>query len=147
MSLSAARMVRLQQGSRLEFTGDNGLDAGEIAYPGGLACVDTSSGAIVPGQTSTTLVPIGLFAGPETTDNSAGSDPVPITVNLLKDHVFVWMVNDDTNAVVATDLLKDCYVVDDQTVSISSATSTRSVAGKVWGVSASKGVLVELVTS
>ena len=49
------------------------------------------------------------------------------------------------DAVTATDIGRDCYVVDDQTVGIT-PTGARSLAGRIWASDSVKGVLVEKYT-
>jgi len=141
-ALTNGRMVRRLQGNRLQFSGSNGLATGVKAYPGGLACVDTSVGTIKPGAASSTLVPIGTFADLDAIDNTSGSAPVPVTVLLGREHSWIWFANDTGTAVAYTSLLKPCYILDDQTVT--GASSGNSKAGIVWGVDSIKGVLVEL---
>jgi len=141
-ALTQGRMVRRLQGNRLQFSGSNGLAIGQKAYPGGLACVETSTGTIKAGASSSALVPIGHFADLDVIDNSGGSAPVPVTVLLGREHNWQWYVNDTGTAVTATGLLKPCYILDDQTVT--GASSGNSKAGIVWGVDSVKGVLVEL---
>ena len=46
------------------------------------------------------------------------------------------------DAITLADIGADCYIVDDQTVAKTSATNTRSVAGKVFDVDA-EGVWVD----
>ncbi len=120
------------------------LAAHKTAWQGARACIDTSTGYCVPAVAgSSTLVPIGVFA--ESVDNAAGASAVDVNVNLDKEIVLRWFNNDDGGgAIASTDLLKTCYLKDDQTVTISSASN--SAAGQIWAVDTSDGVAVRLTT-
>lgn len=115
------------------------LKSGDVAVKGERAFFDTSAGYVVAAAaTSTTLIPIGFFDESKTGD---GTKKIGVTLDreLLAD----WLDNDETNPVLTTDIGSECYVVDGRTVSISSASSTRSKAGRVWDVDSVDGVLVE----
>ena len=129
-------MVREERWTRHRFP----LSGGELAEKGGMACIDTSSGEVVAGQASTTLIFIGRFA--ETVDNSAGGSAVPCDVNLMRELVITRFVNDSGTAVASSDVGADCYILDDRTVTM--ATSGNSKCGRVWEVDPLKGVAVEL---
>lgn len=140
-ALSGPRPLRQETWSRRAFK----LPTGKTAYKGGIAVYDQSVGKCIPAETGagqTDLFMLGLFY--ETVANASGAD-LDVVVNLKKEVRVTWMKNDGTNPVLATDLGKDIYAVDDQTVSISSATSTRSVIGKAWALDATLGVAVEMV--
>lgn len=120
------------------------LPTGNTAYKGGIAMYDQSLGKCVPAGTGAGFadcVTLGIFA--EKVANTSGSD-VDVVVELKREIHVVWMKNDGTNPVTANDIGKSIYAVDDQTVSISSATSTRSVVGVAWAVDATLGVAVEM---
>lgn len=74
---------------------------------------------------------IGIGRAEETVDNTAGADG-DVFVE-VKQGCFKWD-NDTADAVSLTNVSKDCYIVDANTVSISSDTNARSIAGKVLGV-------------
>lgn len=113
------------------------LNGGSKAWSGGLACLDTSDGMVKPAAAATTLIPIGVFA--EDVDNSAGSDgDKTVNVEFFVPVRGTWWNNDTGTAVVATDLGKDCYLLDDQTVTGDS--TGHSKAGRVWGVAVKDGV-------
>ena len=119
------------------------LTAGKIAYQGGMACVDSGNNDVRPGEASNTgLVRVGNFA--ETLDNSAGSSTAQVLVELDKEVVCQWYDNDTgSNALTSGELFESAYILDDHTVSKSSGSSTRSVAGRVWAVDSVNGVAVE----
>lgn len=120
------------------------LPTGKTAYKNGLAVYDQSVGKCIPSETGasqTDLFVLGFFN--ESKANATGSD-VDVIVRLKREVLVRWLKNDGTNPVLVTDIGKDIYGVDDQTVSISSATSTRSVVGKAWAIDATLGVAVEI---
>lgn len=115
------------------------LTSAAAAVKGEVACIDTSTGKVTVGGTSTTLMPVGWFNESKTGDGSA-----TVQVRLFREIVGAWWTNDsDPNAVDSGDIGSTCYVKDGSTVSASSASSTRSIAGRVWAISATRGVLVE----
>jgi hypothetical protein len=105
-------------------------------YQGGIACFDTSTGLVAKAVPSTTMIPIGTFT--EDKNVAAGGT---VVVELFRELDAVWFKNDAT--VVAATVGGLCYLLDDQTVSNTDNTNTRSVAGRVWKISATDGVLVE----
>ena len=113
------------------------LTSGTIGYKGAMACLDTSTGKVRPGTTSATLVWIGFFS--RAYDASLGE--VECTVDLLQEVYGEWFENDTATACAVTDVLSNCYILDDQTVTIFG--TSHSVAGRIWAVSAADGVLVE----
>ncbi len=112
------------------------LTVGNKAYKGGIACL--VSGKVVPGSSATGQFRIGHFF--ESVD--ATSVEKNVVVELDREIVCRWFANAGApNAVAATDVGSLCYVYDDTTVTITS--TSRSVAGRVWAVDSTKGVLVE----
>ena len=139
MALSADRPLRRETWKRKAFT----LASGSVAYKGGLAAYDQSVGKVVPvstGAGSADLFALGVFY--KKVDASAAD--ATVIVDLKREVNVVWMKNDGTNPVTVNDIGKSIYGVDDQTVSISSAASTRSVVGVAWAVDATLGVAVEM---
>ncbi len=111
--------------------------AGAKIYEGGLVVLDT--GYAKPGAEATGLIAAGRAE--EFIDNSTGQDgDLSITVR----RGCFKFGNDTTDPVDQSHVLSDCYIVDDETVSSSHATNTRSVAGKVIAVEAD-GVWVEIL--
>jgi hypothetical protein len=99
-------------------------------------------GAMVAIDSSGNAQPAGLAAGGSvrvvgiasaTADNSAGAAGA-IQVELLVGQF--KFVNHGADAVTKASVGADCFVLDDQTVALTSATSTRIVAGKVQQVDA-----------
>lgn len=116
------------------------VDAGKVCYAGGIGCLDQADGLAKPGVTATTLVALGRIEN--TADNSAGADGA-VKV-LVKEGDFWWGNSASADAIAIDDIGKNCYIVDDQTVALTSGTDTRSIAGKVVNVDATLGVLVRM---
>jgi hypothetical protein len=87
----------------------------------------------------TTFWGIGFVA--ERKDLGAGGGT--ILVNLWRELHGIWVANDTTDTVVATDVGNLAYWLDDQTVKRDDDTNTLSVAGRIWKIDAVKGVLIE----
>lgn len=108
-------------------------------YGGAIVAIN-AAGYAVPGATATTLKSAGVAE--RRADNTGGAAG-DIRVKLRKGvHVFANSAAAD--AIALTDIGSDCYIVDDQTVAKTSASATRSVAGKVFDVDAS-GVWVNFI--
>lgn len=139
-ALTKPRRLREERWNRQSFN----LPTGTTAFENGAAMLKPSTGKVLPAVTGAgqgELVCLGTFA--ETVANASGVDQ-PVVVQLKRELKVVWFANDGTNPVTATDISKTVYLSDDQTVSISSATSTRGVAGIAWAIDSTLGVAVEL---
>jgi hypothetical protein len=117
------RMTRKEAWAYLEHP----LANEEEATPGRMACIDTATGLLVAGQTSTTLVPIGYF-----TETLTGDGTTPVRVRFFRERWLHRWDNHDTDPVEASAIGKRCYVVDGSTVAATDGTETRSVAGRVF---------------
>ena len=117
--------------------------AAVAAYQGGAAAIDTATGYVTKAAVSTTLKAIGTFA--EDVDNSGGgAGDKLVNVKLGAEVIGYRFVNgSNADACASTDIGKPCYFLDDQTVSI--VPTAHSLAGIIWDVDATKGVLVEIV--
>lgn len=117
------------------------LTSGEIAYQGSAICFRPSTGkcVVAPDDGSgDDLIFLGFSVGK--VDASAADKDV--NVDLIDELHLHWFANAaGGDAVASTDRGKDCYLHDDQTVSITS--EGKPLAGRVWAVDATKGVLVE----
>lgn len=113
------------------------LKSGEVAYQGGRACLNTSDGKCYPAQAGTTFVPVGFFKA----DADATSGDTACSVTLDSELSADWMQNDSGSPVGSANVGSECYLLDDQTVTMSS--SGNSKAGRVLKVDATKGVLVQ----
>lgn len=117
------------------------LKSGKIAFKGAAACLEVSSGKVVPASATTGLVWLGTFV--ENVDASAADKLV--NVDLIEEIEIRWFVNGtSTDAVAATDVGKDCYFLDDQTVSI--LRTGKSLAGKIVAFDSTKGVGIQKYT-
>jgi hypothetical protein len=104
---------------------------------GGIAVLN--GGYAAPGTAATGLVAIGRFE--ETVDNSAGGNG-DLSVR-VKRGTFKFGNSSAGDLIAQANVGADCYIVDDQTVALTSATNTRSVAGKIIAVDAD-GVWVKI---
>lgn len=103
-------------------------------FQGGIVAIDTTTGRVVPGAASTTLVAVGrkglndqtTVAADETVEAESG--------------VFKW-ANSAGDAIAATQEGQDCFIEDDQTVAATDGVGTLSRAGIVYKVE-SDGVWV-----
>lgn len=130
-ALASGRMTSRERWTRRRFR----LASGNVAYKGGIACLDLSTGYVEPGHTETDLFVIGLFA--EDMDATAAAKLVD--VDLGREIEVVWFANGGN--VSASDVGALCYVLDDQTVTMTPTGA--SVAGRVWAVETTRGVAVE----
>lgn len=110
--------------------------AAAVIYAGAL--VVNNAGYAAPGSVATTLVALGRAE--EKVDNSAGgAGAKSITI---RRGTFKFKNSSAGDLIALTELGKDVYIVDDETVAKTNGTNTRSVAGKCRGVDAD-GVWVE----
>jgi len=110
--------------------------ASTVIWQGSLVCMN-ASGYLVPGAIATTLKAVGRAE--QTVDNSAGANG-DVTCK-VQHGIFKWE-NAGGDAVVQADIYAACYVTDDQTVSKTDGTGTKSSAGRVVQVD-SDGVCVQ----
>lgn len=132
-ALAAKRGIKLRKFYTFELSAKN-----EAVFQGGVACIDTSTGLVAKAFVSTTLIPIGFYAE----DSAAAANKV-VEVKLFREVDAAWFANDGGAPVVAADIGGLCYLLDDQTVSNTDATNTKSTFGRVWKIDTVKGVLVE----
>lgn len=134
-ALQAERARSIEKFTYRQFT----LDVGNKAYKGGQAVIDLSTGKCEPGHDAETdLFAIGTFD--ETVDATSAAKLV--NVNLGREVLAEWVVNGTAgDAIAITDVGNLCYFMDDQTVS--KVATNRSVAGRIWDFSSTRGVLVE----
>ena len=132
-ALTAARNTPERAGDVVGYP----VKASVKAIQGGIAVLN--AGYAAPGTTALNLVAIGRFE--ETVDNTAGSNG-DVSVQ-VKRGTFKFGNSSAGDLIAQADVGADCYIVDDQTVAKTSATNTRSVAGKIIAVDAD-GVWVKL---
>lgn len=131
MGLSQDRNTPRRAGDQFEFP----VAAATTCYAGGIAVL--SGGVVQPGTTATNLVAVGVFD--ERANNSLGSASA---INAkVRTGVFRFANSASGDAIALSDVGKECFIVDDQTVA-KTAAGGRSVAGIVRDVD-SVGVWVE----
>ncbi|KAB8037405.1 hypothetical protein [Janthinobacterium aquaticum] len=106
-------------------------------YAGALVCAN-AGGFATPGAIATTLTYLGRSE--EFVDNTGGANGAR-TVLVRRSEAFKWS-NSSADPVTQAEFGKTVYVVDDETVAKTSATNTRSPAGRVVGIDAD-GVWIE----
>lgn len=111
--------------------------ANTTIHAGALVCVN-AQGFAVPGTEAADLVCVGRAQEGVANAGSNGDE----SVSVRRHCAFKW-ANDATDPVTSAQRMRLCYIVDDQTVSASHETNTRSVAGVVVGLDAD-GVWVEV---
>lgn len=94
-------------------------------YEGSLVALE--AGLAIPGKKATGLVIAGRAS--EFVDNTGGSDAAKSVT--VRRGVFKWN-NDITNPVTDAEVMKSCYVLDDETVT--ALATGASAAGKVIGL-------------
>lgn len=104
-------------------------------YAGSLVCKN-SSGHVVVGSASTTLIALGVATETKTNSGSAGSTSVR-----YRQGCFRFNNSSAGDAITIADVGADCYIVDDEQVAKTNGGSTRSRAGKIVDVDSS-GVFV-----
>lgn len=124
-ALAAPRIVP----EKLGVTSTPALAAGAKIHHGALVVMD--AGFAKPAYTAAGLVTLGIAE--DSVDNTGGVAGAKRIVVKRGCFQFANLAGD---AITEADIGKDAYVVDDQTVAKTSATNTRSVAGKVVDVDA-----------
>ncbi len=133
-ALSAERNTKERYGEIEEYP----VKAATVCWQGGLAVLN--GGYAAPGTAAVGLVAIGRFA--ETRDNSAGTAGALIA--RVKRGKFKFGNSAAGDLITQANTGADCWIVDDQTVALTSATNTRSRAGIVVGVDTDGSVWVQI---
>jgi hypothetical protein len=117
------------------------LPAGQKAFAGGIACLDSANpGGVYRATGVATLTPIGWFT--EDVDNTAGSASVPIGVAFARElHLSYWDSVTGAGAVTSSDLGTNAYILDDHTITKTAGTNSHS--GRIWIVRGDGQVGVE----
>lgn len=110
---------------------DYGIAAATVLYGGSLICLD-AAGYLVPGSVSTTLTAVGRCE--RRVDNSTGA--AGDKTAKARPGTFRFNNSASTEAIAIADIGKDCFIVDDQTVTKTNGGNSRSRAGKVVAVDA-----------
>lgn len=98
----------------------------------GALVVANATGFAASGSTAATLTYIGRAE--QFADNTGGADGDK-TVLVRRNKAFRWK-NSGADPVTQAELLKPCYIVDDETVAKTNGGNTRSAAGKVIQIDA-----------
>lgn len=135
-ALTAERRTNKRPGDRL----NKPVLAAATCFGGGMAALDSGDeGLAQPASIATGLVVVGKFV--ETVDNALGADG-DLSAE-IETGVFLWENSAAADLIAADDIGSLCYAVDDQTVALTSATATRSVAGRIFDVEADGRVWVD----
>lgn len=118
---------------------EHGLDTVSSVqfYKGGIVVLDQADGKVKKGATAATYIAIGisienLLTGASNTRRLR-----------CRSGIFGPFANSAAaDAIAADDIGKDCFIVDDATVALTSNSSARSRAGRVYDVDANGGVFV-----
>lgn len=102
------------------------VKAGAKIFDGALVALD-ATGYAIAGDVAVGLLAAGRAE--EFVDNTSGADG-DVTVRVRRG-VFKW-ANDTVGPVTSEDLLKPCYILDDETVTITATGA--SVAGTIIGI-------------
>jgi len=113
------------------------MKAATTIYAGSIVVSD--AGYAAPGRTATGLITLGMAMETVVNSGAAGAKKVRV-----KPGVFKWGNSSAGDLIAQANCYADVYIADDQTVALTSATNTRSIAGKVIQVD-SDGVWVQTV--
>ncbi|QOX79800.1 hypothetical protein FY034_12950 [Trichlorobacter lovleyi] len=126
MALTADRNTQMKDGELIAVP----VAANAVIHAGAMVAAN-ATGFAVPGATATTLTYLGRAE--EAVDATGYTDGV-VQLLVRRGKAFKWK-NSGSDAVTQASLGKDCYIVDDETVSKTNAGgNTQSVAGKVVGI-------------
>lgn len=105
---------------------------------GAIAVLD--AGFVAPARAATGLIALGIAE--ETVDNTDGADGAIFAP--IRQGTFQCFNSGGTETITQTDVGKDCFLVDDQTVAKTDDTGKRSRAGKIVQVDPTGLVWVQL---
>lgn len=132
-ALTAARNTKERIGEVFDFP----VAASVKIHQGSLVALN--AGHAAPGATATGRIAVGRAeTTADNTSGAAGAIAVPV-----KRGIFKFGNSSAGDLIAQANVGADCYIVDDQTVALTSATNTRSIAGKIVGVD-SDGVWVQI---
>lgn len=111
-------------------------------FPG--AAIVLNGGYAAPATTATGLVAVGLYRGSKVLDNTvvghaAGAFKVPVDAG-----AFWFNTGATADAIAQANVGADCYFSDDNTVNLTTATSSRSRAGVIAGIDGNGLTLVQI---
>ena len=114
------------------------VKANVVIYDGAIVCV--SGGYLTKGQTATGLIAAGVAdLSPATASVTGGASDGAVTssgaVNVrFAQGVFKFVNSTSADQILQANVGQLAYIVDDQTVALTSANGTRSVAGVIMGI-------------
>ena len=107
------------------------VNGGDIILQGTLACLNTE-GNLVPAVTATGLVCVGRAEA-----SAIATGLVDGVLRLdVREGIYPWFSGTSADLILADDVGKNCYIIDNQTVGLTSGTNTRSPAGVIYRVDA-----------
>lgn len=115
-------------------------------FAGSIVVWDTggAAGYAAPGRTATGLICAGMaWTGADNRTATTGGAAGAITIDVRRG-TFKFGNSAAGDLIGQANAGGVCYIVDDQTVALTDATGTRSIAGMIVGVDADGGVWVEL---
>ena len=114
------------------------VKAGAVIYAGGMVAIDASGWAVA----ETTAVNLKVIGRAEQrADNSAGANGDRRV--RVGGGTYCYANSASADLIARKDIGSPCYAVDDQTVALTSGSSTRSVAGMIFDVDDGGGVWVK----
>lgn len=132
MALTASRNTALRQPSDVK---SFPVAAATTLYQGGIACTN-AAGNLVPASTALHLKCVGRIEGDSRSggdcDNSTGAAADKYCD--VKKGIFLWANSAGADAITNAARGQLCYLVDDQTVALTDASGTRSIAGVIEDV-------------
>lgn len=138
-ALAQERGANLEAISRLPVT-----LTGVKAWKGAKIALNLSTGKAVLAAANVTAPLLVIGCAHETVDATAADKELDVVLD--REIWGRWQVNSGVTAVVAADIGRLCYQEDDQTV-CADPVAGQPVAGRVWQVSSTRGVFVELLLS
>lgn len=138
-ALSAERGANQNKISRLGLP----LAATTKAWKGAKVGLNLSTGKVHPVTALTTAALLVIGSAHETIDATAAEKE--LEVDLDREITGRWWVNSGVSAITAAHVGRIVYFEDDQTVALA-PTAGAPIAGRVWIVSATRGVFVEQLT-
>ena len=114
------------------------VSAGVKIRLGAMVAVEVPGGTLRPARANPTDIIVGISR--QAADNSAGLASA-ISCETEAEGVYAMVNSAGGDAIALTDIGKDCYAVDDQTVALTNGGATRCRAGKIQNVT-ERGVWV-----
>ena len=114
------------------------VKGGTTIYKGGITAI-SSAGYAIPGETAVGINVIGMALDTVANSGADGAQRIRVARG-----VFKYKNSGSSDVIGWSEVGKNCYLVDDETVAKTSGTATRSVAGIVDSVAADGGVWVRI---